>query len=286
MKMRAFEYHRPMSIGEAVAVLSEFGDDAKVLAGGQSLLPMMAMRLGSPAHVVDIGRIPEFMSMMMTDSHVRVPAMVRHCDVENWPATIRLLNQAAPLIGHRAIRSRGSVCGSIAHGDPAAEWPAVAVALDATIVIRGENGERTVAAKDFFKGFLSTDVGPDELVTEVCFPRLPSQTGSAIHEIARRHGDFAVCGAIAVTTLGPTGLIENPSLAAFGVGQTPQRMSAAENLLRGQRPTPELFASAAAAVSSDVDPPTDGHAPASYRRHVVGVLMKRALVDATAMAGV
>ena len=286
MKMRAFVYHRPETLDEALALLATHGGDAKVIAGGQSLLPMMAMRLSSPAYLVDIGAIASLSLIdaagvpgrISTGANVRHADIIRSADVSDQP----LLARVAPLIGHGAIRNRGTVCGSIAHADPAAEWPAVALALDAEMLAVSASGSRIIKAADFFQGFLTTAVRDEELVTHVHWPCALPREGSAVHEVSRRHGDFAMCGAVAVLALTEHGVIDRARIAALGVATTPVRAIDAEDILIGQMPTAAVFAAAAASASRSLDPSSDLHATAAYRRHVTGSLIARCLIDAHA----
>jgi carbon-monoxide dehydrogenase medium subunit len=289
MKMAAFEHHRPTSLAEALQLLAEHGPDAKVVAGGQSLVPMLAMRLATPAHLVDITRVAGLDGIRATDAAMDIGALVRHAAAEASPVVAErtpLLARAVPWIGHRAIRNRGTVCGSLAHADPAAELPAVALALGATFVLQSIRGERQVPAAEFFQGYLSTCAAEDELLTAVRFPCVGGVTGSAVLELSRRHGDFAIAGVACELAFGADGNVDDAALAFFGVADTPVRVGAAEALLRGRPPTPRSFAEAAAAVSAAVRPSDDVHASAAYRRHVAGVLARRALVAAAADAGI
>jgi aerobic carbon-monoxide dehydrogenase medium subunit len=282
--MAAFEYHRPTSLDEALGLLAGLGPDAKVLAGGQSLVPIMAMRLAAPSHLVDIGRVPGLGAVTVTESGaVEIGALVRQAEAERSPTIADrapLVAKALPWIGHRAIRNRGTVCGSVAHADPAAELPATMLALDATLVLQSVRGTREVAAADFFTGFLATAGVDDEILTAVRLPTVVPRWGSAVVEIARRHGDFALVGVTCALRLDDAGTIEAAAVSLFGVAATPVRVATAEALLRGQRPTTALFADAAAVVSRAIDPPGDGHATAAYRRHVAGVLTRRGLAAA------
>ena len=286
--MRRFTYHQPTNIDEGLSLLSSHGADAKVIAGGQSLLPMMAMRLSSPAHLIDVARMGGGLDTIgADDGSIGIGANVSHSSVaasQMVEQSVPLLTRAAPMIGHRAIRNRGTLCGSIAHADPAAEWPAVALALDAEIVASSVTGSRVLRADEFFLGFLTTRLRDEELVTEVRFPFRQRREGSAIHELSRRHGDFAMCGAVARLRLDPAGVIEFAAVACFGVASTPVRMEEAEAMLLDQPPSADLFGEAAAMVAGRLDPPSDVHATAPYRKHIAGVLARRALVDAGAEA--
>ncbi len=290
MKMPAFAYHRPETLAEALALLAEHGPDAKVLAGGQSLLPLMALRLSQPDHIVDIGRLDELSGLREHDGGVAIGALVRHVEVEESDLVAEsapVLAEAMPYIGHRPIRSRGTVCGSLAHADPAAELPAVALALDATFVAKSAAGERIIPAADFFVSYLTSALADDELLTEVRFPAWAATAGGSVQELSRRHGDYALVGlVVAIDTGGEGGTISRAALAFLGAGPTPVRVAEAEAALLGARPGTGPFEEAARLVSEHLDPPADNHASAAYRRHVAGVLTRRGLDDAAAKIGV
>ncbi len=291
MKLPRFTYHRPSGVEEAVELLARLGPDAKVLAGGQSLLPVMAMRLGQPEHLVDIGRIPELGSIEAGDGLLRIGAAVPHARVEDSPVVatqVPLVAAAMPWIGHRAIRNRGTAVGSIAHADPAAELPAVALALDAVMVARSVRSTREIPAAAFFQGFLTTALEPDELLVEVRFPAAAASRATLL-ELSRRHGDYAIVG-VAVT------LDPSPRIALLSVSSTPVRVPEAEDRLKaalseepagraGAGPLLEAVAEVAAIVSAQIDPPGDIHASAAYRRHLAGVLTRRALAPLLGPAG-
>lgn len=287
MKMPAFRYHRPTTVEETTGLLAEYGPDAKVLAGGQSLVPLLALRLSHPEHVVDIGRVAGLDAIDDGPGGFTIGATVRHADVELSAVTGRaapLVAAAMPHIGHRAIRNRGTVCGSLAHADPAAELPAVALATDAELVVRSAGGERTVPAADFFLGYLSSALDETELLTAVRFPPWPGRTGGSVAEVSRRHGDYALVGLAAVVGLGETNRVERAALAFFGAGSTPVRVPEAERVLVGEAADPAAFAEAAEVVAKTIDPPGDNHATAAYRAHVAGVLTRRCLADAAGQA--
>jgi carbon-monoxide dehydrogenase medium subunit len=288
VKIPQFTYHRPDSVDEALALLADLGDDAKVLAGGQSLVPLMALRLGRPAHVVDIGRLAELATLADDGGTLRVGAMVRHSELEA-SAAVRdrapLVSEAMPHIGHRAIRNRGTACGSLAHADPAAELPAVALALDATLVLRSAGRERSVPAAEFFTGYLQTVAEPDELLVEWRVPAGPASSGWSVQEVSRRHGDFALLGCAATVESDDAGRISSAALAFLGAAGTPVRVPEAESLLVGQYPGDEVFGEAAEAVKKTLDPPGDLHASVAHRRHLGAVLTNRCLRQATARLG-
>ncbi len=275
MKMAPVTYHRPSSLDDALVLLAELDDDAKVLAGGQSLLPLMAMRLAAPAHLVDIAGIG-LDTIASDDTGIRIGACVRHGQAERSPlvrAHVPLLAEALTQVGHRAIRTRGTVCGSLAHADPAAELPAVALALDATMIVRSTATTRSIPAADFFTGYLTTVLGPGELLTEVVFPYRPDRSGSAVYEVSRRHGDFALVGAAVEVALDAQGHPASAAVALFGVAPTPVRVEAAEAALV----TGATLDRVAEVIRESIDPTGDVHATAAYRRHVAGVVSRRAL---------
>ena len=279
MKLPHFDYAAPKTVSEAVELLAEHLDEASVLAGGQSLIPLLAMRLAYPAVLIDINGIAELSGVSAANGWVTIGAMTREYvaeDSETVAGTVPLLAAALPLIGHEAIRSRGTIGGSLAHADPAAELPAVARALDAEFVVRGQSGERVVPAAEWFEGFLTTSRRPDELLVEVRFPTAERNTGISFQEVARRHGDFAIVGLAASLTLSD-GAITDARLAFSGVSDVPVRAVGAEDLLVGEGPSPELFDEAARCAADDIDPPADLHGSSDYRRKVAAALVRRGL---------
>jgi carbon-monoxide dehydrogenase medium subunit len=282
--MPPFRYHRPAGTAEALDLLAQYGSEAKPLAGGQSLLPLMALRLSRPAHLLDIGGVAELAALDRSDGGgLSIGAATRHSAVEMSPVVVReapLLAAAMPYIGHRAIRNRGTIGGSLAHADPAAELPAVALSAGAEVVARRAGGERTIPAEALFAGYLTTVLDDDELLTAVRFPAWPPRTGWSVQEVARRHGDFALVGLAAVLGIDAQGRIDRAALSFFGVAATPVRVADAEALLIGQEPGPAAFAEAADAAGKLLDPPDDLHATAAYRSHTAGVLVRRALTEA------
>jgi carbon-monoxide dehydrogenase medium subunit len=280
MKPAPFGYARPGTLDEAVALKAEHGEDALVLAGGQSLVPLLALRLASPSLLIDVNELDDLAYVREEEGWLRIGATARHRDVEESVDLARragLPAEAAPLIGHRAIRNRGTVVGSIAHADPAAEWPAVALALDATVEAVGPSGPRSVAADEFFLAPFTSALGPDEIVREVRF-RMPGPgAGTAFEEHARRHGDFALVGVAAVVVLGEDGVVSVARIALAGVGGTPARAVEAERELEGGPLTVARVRAAAEACARGIDPPGDVHASSAYRRHLVGVLVGRCL---------
>ncbi|HEY7966616.1 MAG TPA: xanthine dehydrogenase family protein subunit M [Solirubrobacteraceae bacterium] len=283
MKPPAFQYVAPATLEEALDARAEHADDCAVLAGGQSLMPLLNLRMAFPGTVIDLAGVGELAGIREWDGGVAIGAMTRQRTAEG-DALIRdrapLMSVALPNIGHAAIRNRGTVGGSIAHADPAAELPAVALALDAQLVAKRKGGERTIDAADFFAGFLTTALEPDELLVEVRLPAMAKGHGVAFHELARRHGDFALVGVAAAVAL-DGGRIADARLAFIGVGGAPVRAREAEKVLVGAEPGAELFAEAAETAKSELDPAGDSHASAEYRRRVAGVLAQRALAEAT-----
>jgi aerobic carbon-monoxide dehydrogenase medium subunit len=282
MKLPVVDYVAPTTVPEAVELLAEHQDEASVLAGGQSLIPLLALRLAQPAVLIDINGIAELSGVSATDDRVAVGAMTREYVAEESATvagSVPLLAAALPLIGHEAIRSRGTVGGSLAHADPAAELPAVALALDAEFVVHGPSGERVVPAAEWFEGYLMTSRRPDELLTEIRFPAAGPGTGVSFQEVARRHGDFAIVGLAASLTLSG-GVISDARLAFAGLSDVPVRASEAEDLLAGERPSADLFDEAARRATDDRDPPADLHGSADYRKKVAAALVRRGLRSA------
>src|SRR6516225_3352040 len=279
MKLPHFDYEAPKTVPEAVELLAEHLDEASVLAGGQSLIPLLAMRLAYPAVLIDINGIAELSGVSAANGWVTIGAMTREYvaeDSETVAGTVPLLAAALPLIGHEAIRSRGTIGGSLAHADPAAELPAVARALDAEFVVRGPSGERVVPAAEWFEGYLTTSRRPDELLVAVRFPAAGAGTGISFQEVARRHGDFAIVGLAASLTLSEDA-ISGARLAFAGMSDVPVRAAAAEDLLVGEAPSAELFDEAARRATDDMDPPADLHGSADYRKKAAAALVRRGL---------
>ena len=279
MKLPYVEYEAPTTMAEAVDLLAEYQDEASVLAGGQSLIPLMALRLARPAVLIDINGLSELSLVAVEDGRVTIGAMTREYVAEDSATvgdTVPLLAAALPLIGHEAIRSRGTIGGSLAHADPAAELPAVARALDAEFVVRGRAGERVVPAADWFEGYLATSRRPDEILAEIRFPAAGPGTGVAFLEVARRHGDFAIVG-LAVSLTLADGVISDARLAFAGVSDVPVRAAEAEDLLVGERPSAELFAEAARVATAALDPPADLNGSPEYRKQIAATLVRRGL---------
>jgi CO/xanthine dehydrogenase FAD-binding subunit len=270
MKLPPFEYEAPATAAEAIG-------------GGQSLIPLLALRLARPEVLIDINGLDELSGISAADGQVAIGAMTREYVAEESEVVadaVPLLAAALPLIGHEAIRSRGTIGGSLAHADAAAELPAVARALDAEFVVRGPQGERVIPAVQWFEGYLTTSRRPDELLVEVRFPAAGRGTGVSFQEVARRHGDFAIVGLAASLVLSG-GVISDARLALAGVSDVPVRASAAEDLLAGQRPSAELFDEAARRATDDIDPPADLHGSSDYRKKVAAAIVRRALRAAT-----
>ncbi|MGH7579739.1 MAG: FAD binding domain-containing protein [Gemmatimonadales bacterium] len=285
MKPAPFDYHRPDTLDEALALLAELGSDAKPLAGGQSLVPAMNFRLARPAALVDLNRLaPLDFITEATDGGLRIGAMTRQRAVERSPVVATrapLLAEAMPWVAHPQIRNRGTIGGSLAHGDPAAELPAVMVALDARVVLRSRTADRTVPAQAFFTGLLSTDVAPGELLTEVRLPSRPARSGMAFMELARRHGDFALVGVAVQVVLDEGGACASARIALLSVGDGPVLAAQSMAALVGSIPTASRIEEAArVAAETDIDPPADIHASAGYRRHLARVLVRRTLTRA------
>lgn len=291
MKPPAFDYQAPTTLEEGLHILGNAGPDAIVLAGGQSLMPMLNMRVVSPAVVVDINGIESLNRLQAGADELTVGALVRHGDLlrdpavrEGWP----LLADATSLVAHPAIRNRGTVCGSIAFNYPAAEQPSVLVTLDGLVVIARADGRREVPAEEFFAGMMTTDLEPGEMVVEVRYPRPPANTGAGFAEFSRRLGDFAIAGAAVLLTV-RNGVCERARLTIVGMGEGPFRVRAAEKALTGCRLGPDhtggAFAAAVGEVVAAVDPSDDVHASSAYRRHLAGVMTQQALEKALARTG-
>jgi aerobic carbon-monoxide dehydrogenase medium subunit len=279
MKLPPVEYEAPTTVADAIDLLGEHEEEASVLAGGQSLIPLLALRLARPAVLIDINGIDELSGISATNGSVAIGAMTREYmaeESETVAGAVPLLAAALPFIGHEAIRNRGTIGGSLAHADPAAELPAVARALDAEFVVRGPSGERVVPAAQWFEGYLTTSRRPDELLLQVRFPAAAKGTGVSFQEVARRHGDFAIVG-LAVSLVLSGGVISDARLAFAGLSYVPARATAAEDLLTGERPSAELFDEAARRATGDIDPPGDLHGSPEYRKTVAAALVRRGL---------
>jgi carbon-monoxide dehydrogenase medium subunit len=283
MKPPKFDYVRPNTLDEALAALTAANGDGKIIAGGQSLMPMLNFRLLSPAVLIDINRIAELDFLEeQPDGGLRIGALTRHHTMETSPVVKRLfpvVNAAMQFVAHLAIRNRGTIGGSITHADPAAELPLMMVLLDAEIILASPNGRRTVPAEEFFVASLTSAVEDDEIVVEIRLPGLPQQHGWAFEEVARRAGDFALA-AVGVVIKAENGIVTESRVGVMGVGDTPMRMYDAETILFNQAVDEQTLDDIVKAVREAVEPATDLHASADYRRHLVGVLVRRAVTTA------
>lgn len=282
MKPAPFEYHRAHSVEEAVDLLARLGDEAKLLAGGQSLVPMMNFRLARPTALVDVGGVPGLAYLRRAGDRLHVGCLTRHRAVEVTREEgvldgYAVLPRAARWVGHYPIRTRGTFGGSIAHADPTAEWCLLALLLDAEVVARSPRGERVIAAADFFQGFLTTALEPDEMVTEVVFPR--PVRAAAFCEFAQRHGDFAVVAAAASLTFDGR-RCRDARIVLGGVDVVPLRLGEAETVLRETEAAPEAIREAAETAARAIDPPSDIHGSADYRRRLATTLVTRAVEEA------
>ena len=278
MKPAAFEYFGPASRDEALDLLARH-EDAKPLAGGQSLVPAMNFRLARPAVLIDLNRIADLAGIHEGES-LRIGAMTRQADIERQAGMARLaplVSDAMPHVAHAPIRNRGTIGGNLAHADPASELPAVMTALGARFRLQRIQGERWIPASEFFQGLFVTALEVGELLVEVEIPRRPARSGHGFLEVCRRHGDYALTGACAEVSLNDRGECALARLVLFGVGEGPWLANRANDLLTGSRPDAEIIAAAAETVRADVDPPSDIHASAAYRRHLSGVLARRVL---------
>ena len=287
MKPPRFDYLAPRSLDEALGILAEHGDEAKVLAGGQSLVPLLNFRLVRPAHLVDLNEIAGLDGIRVENGRLAIGAMTRQRAVET-SALVRehcpLLTEAMPQIGHVQIRNRGTIGGSLAHADPASELPAVVAALDGELVLQSARGRRVLKAKQFFLGYLTTAAAPDELLVEARVPTMPPRTGSAFVEFSRRHGDFAIVGIAATVTVDEAGVCTGCAIALTGVGGTPVVAREAAGALVGVTPTADAFEDVGRRVSDAIEPEGDLHASSDYRKHLAGVLTRRALARAAERA--
>jgi aerobic carbon-monoxide dehydrogenase medium subunit len=288
MKPAPFDYYAPTSVDETCSLLARYGSDAKLLAGGQSLVPLLALRLAQPATLIDLNGVHELDYIRADDNGVAIGAMTRQRTVERSSVmreTCPLLPAAVEWIGHPQIRNRGTIGGSLVHSDPAAELPALATLLDATFSITNAQGaKRTVKPDEFFVTYLTTAVEPEEMLSEIYFPTLPAGTGWSFVEVARRHGDFALVGAAATVALDSDGACSNARIALFGVAPTATRSPSAEQALLNQKPDEQAIAAAASEVVKDIDPPGDVHASVEYRKYVATNLVRRALTEAVQRA--
>jgi len=286
VKPAKFDYHAPTSLDDAVALLQRYGGDAKILAGGQSLMPLLNFRLSRPAALVDLNRIASLAYIREENGQVRLGAMTRQRTIEFSPVVARrlpLLSEATKWVGHLPIRTRGTIGGSIAHADPSAEYPAVLTALEGEVVASGPKGERVVKAKDLFLTYLTTSLESDEVLSEIRLPVMPVDAGFALEEFARRHGDFAIV-AIAAMVVPDATRCKQARLATAGAGPVPVRLRAAEEILERDGVTDAAIDAAARRAAELVSPDSDIHASADYRRHLTMVLTRRALKRALKVA--
>jgi carbon-monoxide dehydrogenase medium subunit len=276
MKASAFSYARATSVANALELLVAHGDGAKLLSGGQSLMPAMNLRLISPELIVDIGEIAELRGIAVKGDDLRIGALTRHADLQRSPevaARAPLLTEAIAHVAHPAIRNRGTLGGSLAHADPASELPACMVALNAVIVVRGQAGERRIAAEDFFKGIYETDLSPQELLIAVELPVARKNSAHFFHEFARRHGDYAIAG-LAAQAIVQGEMFDELRLVFFAVGDRPVLAGAANGLVK-MVVTPAALSEASTALGKELDPPGDQQASPEMRRHLANVLMAR-----------
>ena len=281
MKPVSFDYHDPTTLDEALDLMSRFGDQARPLAGGQSLVPLMNFRLLRPAHIIDLNGVSELNYLNVENGTLRIGATTRQRALErtldvaqHWP----LLRDATAFIGHIQIRNRGTVGGSLAHAFPSAELPVAMVTLDGSMLIRAKTGQRIVRAEGFFLSYMTTALEPNELLTEIQLPALPANSGWSYQEVSRRHGDFALAGAASVVALDANGNIAHARLTL--TGSTPIRAAKAEQALLGEKPSEALFRNAAERATANIDQDADIHASAEYRRSACTALARRALAQA------
>jgi carbon-monoxide dehydrogenase medium subunit len=283
MKLPAFEYACPTKLSEAVALLAARNGEAKLIAGGQSLVPMLAFRLAAPALLVDLRKLPELRKIGISTNGIVLGSMVRWCDIladSRLRTAHPLLLAAIAHVAHYQIRNRGTIGGSIAHADPAAEMPGIALTCEAEIATVGAAGPRVIKAADFFLGPLMTVLEPDEIIVEIRLPPWPARRRFGFQEFARRRGDFAMAAAAVWYDQDESGKARNAHVGAIGVGDRPQRLTAVEAVLNGRLIDAAAIAQAEAAASAAVDPQTDIHASADYRRALVGTMVERALISA------
>jgi carbon-monoxide dehydrogenase medium subunit len=288
MKTPHFEYHAPRTVDEVLALLAEHGDEAKVLAGGQSLVPLLAMRLARPSHLVDVNEVGGLAGISQADGVVSFGATTRERAAESSALVAQrlpLLAEALPQIGHVSIRNRGTIGGSVVHADASAELPAVAVITGAEMVVRSARHQRILSAEQFFLGHFTTAMADDELLTEVRVPEGPTGAGWAFREVARRSGDFALVGVAAMVALNAEGRIDEARLCLFGVADRAIRAATAEASLAGAEPTTAVFAAAAAEAVEALEPASDVHGSSEFRSHLARVTVRRALEAAATNAG-
>jgi carbon-monoxide dehydrogenase medium subunit len=286
MKLPPFHYAAPETLQEAAALLAEQGGEAKILAGGQSLLPIMAFRLASPAMLIDIAGIPDLRSIRVTDDGLHLGPLVRWCDIERSAAIAvhqPLLREAVSHVAHYQVRNRGTVGGSLVHADPAAEFPCVAVTCGAILSLFSSSGVRKIEADAFILGELETDLRPDEIVVDIHFPSWPHARRWAFQEFAKRRGDFALGGVALYLDLNEGGVVTECAVGIMGASSRAMRLREVEAILRGAAVEPNVIERAAAAAREAVDPPQDIHAGKAYRQALIGTLVERALRKAVGL---
>lgn len=279
MKAAAFDYVKPKALHEALSLLEEAGEDARLIAGGQTLLATLNMRLSEPSVLIDITDVAELKGISVVGNNLRIGALVTHTEIEDSELVAKhapLLKAAAPHIAHRAIRNLGTWGGSLAYGDPAAEWPACSLTLGATMIIHGPSGERRVSAKDFFIDLYTTSLEPDEILVATEIPFASKQEVFYFHELARRHGDYAVAGLAAVAQK-QGDILTNCAFTFFSVGATPVMATAAQDLVDGKKLNDELIAQAVAAARNEIEAIADITNSAEAKQHLIGVLLERGL---------
>jgi CO/xanthine dehydrogenase FAD-binding subunit len=282
LKPADFRYHRPRDTEETLALLKEFGEEAKILAGGQSLMPLMNFRLAQPVHLIDINFITEMDYVKDAPGRVEVGCLTRQAALMDHPLAgrrCRLLGEALAYVGYEQTRNRGTLCGSLAHADPAAELPAVLLALDGSVIVANAKTRRKIAARDLFRSYLTTSLDSDEMILEASIPDLPSTAGWSFVEFARRYGDFAIVG-VAVVLVVVEEKISDARIALTGVGEKAWRERKLEEILMGEKASENLFSRVADEVAAKITPGSDIHASASYRRSLAKVLTRRALTQA------
>jgi carbon-monoxide dehydrogenase medium subunit len=276
-----FDYEAPESLEEAIRMLHENGEDAKLLAGGHSLLPLMKVRLATPTVLIDLRKIPGLHGIQQDNGGWRIGPMTRHADLQDTPE-LGVVSRAASQIADQQVRNRGTIGGSLAHGDPASDLPTVLLALDGEVTARGPNGERTIAAADLFQDYLTTALAPDEVVTEVRLPGLEGY-GSSYQKFTRRAEDWSMVGVCALVSRGPDGTCDDVRIGLTHMSATPLRATAAENALRGGQLDEASIAAAAEQAAEGTDPPGDLNATPDYKRHLARVLTRRALEEAVSI---
>jgi aerobic carbon-monoxide dehydrogenase medium subunit len=276
-----FDYEAPESLEEAVRMLHENGEDAKVLAGGHSLLPLMKVRLAAPTILVDLRKVPGLDHVQQTGSGWRIGAMTRHAELQDTPE-LGVVSRAASLIADQQVRNRGTIGGSLAHGDPSSDLPSVLLAVDGEVTARGPDGERTIAAADLFQDYLTTSLGHDEVITEVRLPDVGTY-GFGYQKFTRRAEDWAMVGVCALVSRAADGTCDDVRIALTSMGATPLRATAAEEALRGSNLDDNSIAAAAERADEGTDPPGDLNATPEYKRHLARVLTRRALEEAVSV---